>query len=351
VNVAIDRQEKTSLGPKVILALVIVYTVWGSTYLAIDLTLATMPPFLMTGMRFLVAGALLTTFLVIRGDPLPTRRQWLNCALIGALMQGGCVGGIAIAERTITSGLASVGIATVPIWTALLTGLMNRNWPGRSEFIGIGFGFIGVIMLNVEGGLAGASRGAAIIVVAALCWSLGSVLSQRMDLPKGPMAFGGEMLMGGTLTALAGLASGERIVAVPSTSAILSWVYLVVAGSLGAYTAYMYLVRTVRISVATSYTLVTPIVAVLLGAMFQSEKLSLFTVLAVLTVLCGVGFIFKARTVEAAQSTSPGPGGAGKTDGIPPLPASRQSVRRILLRSVKNRSHPQPNKEDTTHAT
>jgi drug/metabolite transporter (DMT)-like permease len=136
------------------------------------------------------------------------------------------------------------------------------------------------------------------------------------------MAFGGEMLMGGTLTALAGLASGERIVAVPSTSAILSWVYLVVAGSLGAYTAYMYLVRTVRISVATSYTLVTPIVAVLLGAVFQSEKLSLFTMLAVVTVLCGVGFIFKARTVTTASSSSPSPD-----------------------------SQPQPDNGDTTHAT
>ena len=303
MKVAIDQQETTSLSPTVILALAIVYVVWGSTYLAIDLTLATMPPFLMTGMRFLVAGALLTTFLVIRGHRLPTPKQWLNCALIGTLMQGGCVGGIAIAERSISSGLASVGIATVPIWTALMAGLMNRNWPIRSEIIGIGFGFAGVIMLNVEGGITGASQGAIIIVVAALCWSLGSVLSQRLDLPKGPMAFGGEMLTGGAITALAGLASGERIVAVPSSSAILSWLYLVVAGSLGAYTAYMYLLRTVRTSVATSYTLVTPIVAVLLGATFLSEDVSLFTVLAVLTVLCGVGFIFKARAVRASKAT------------------------------------------------
>jgi drug/metabolite transporter (DMT)-like permease len=303
VNVAIARQETTSLSPTVLLALAIVYLVWGSTYLAIDLTLATMPPFLMTGMRFLVAGALLTTFLVIRGHQLPTRKQWLNCALIGALMQGGCVGGIAIAERSISSGLASVGIATVPIWTALLAGLMNRSWPIRSEIIGIAFGFAGVIMLNVEGGITGASQGAIIIVVAALCWSLGSVLSQRIDLPKGPMAFGGEMLAGGAITALAGLVSGERLVAMPSSSAILSWIYLVVAGSLGAYTAYMYLLRTVRTSIATSYTLVTPIVAVLLGAAFLSEDVSLFTVLAVLTVLCGVGFIFKARAVRASKST------------------------------------------------
>jgi drug/metabolite transporter (DMT)-like permease len=303
VKTAIAAQEMSSFNPTVALALAIVYIVWGSTYFAIDLTLATMPPFLMTGTRFLTAGAILTAFLVIRGHALPTAKQWFNCALIGALMQGGCVGGIAIAERTITSGLASVGIATVPIWTTLMAGLMNRTWPIRSEIIGITFGFIGVVMLNIEGGISGASQGATIIVVAALCWSLGSVLSQRLDLPKGPMAFGGEMLMGGTITMLGGLAIGERVVTMPSSSAILSLLYLVVAGSLGAYTAYMYLLRTVRTAVATSYTLVTPVVAVGLGAAFLSEKVTLFTVLSVVMVLCGVAFIFKAREIKATKSS------------------------------------------------
>jgi drug/metabolite transporter (DMT)-like permease len=293
----------TSLSPTVILALAIVYVVWGSTYLAIDLTLASMPPFLMTGMRFLAAGVILTSFLLLRGYKLPTARQWGNCAVIGALMQGGCVGGIAIAEQTITSGLASVGIATVPIWTAIMAGVMNRNWPIKLEMIGILFGFVGVIMLNLEGGISGASQGSIIIVVAALCWSLGSVLSQRLDLPKGPMAYAGEMLAGGTIVSLAGLGFGERLVGMPTTSAIVSWLYLVVAGSLGAYTAYMYLLRTVRTAVATSYTLVTPVVAVLLGAWFLAERISPLTIVAVVTVLCGVWFIFKGRAVKAAQSS------------------------------------------------
>ncbi|WP_258904338.1 drug/metabolite exporter YedA [Actinokineospora sp. UTMC 2448] len=292
-------KTQSSLTPTVIAALIIVYIVWGSTYLAIDLTLATMPPFIMTGMRFLAAGIILATFLLIRGYRLPTGKQWLNCAIIGALMQGGCVGSIAIAQQSITSGLAAVGIATVPIWTALLAGAFTRRWPNHFEVVGIAFGFIGVIALNVEGGISGASKGAIIIVVAALCWSIGSVLSQHVELPAGPMAYAGEMLAGGAITALAGLAFGESFSTMPDAGAIWSWVYLVVAGSLGAYSAYMYLLKTVRTALATSYTLVTPAIAVLLGWWFLSEDITLLTVLAVAAVICGVGFIFKGRAVKS----------------------------------------------------
>ncbi len=292
-------KQQSSLTPMVIGALVIVYIVWGSTYLAIDLTLATMPPFIMTGMRFLAAGIILATFLLIRGYKLPTAKQWRNCAIIGTLMQGGCVGGIAIAQQSITSGLASVGIATVPIWTALLAGAFTRRWPNQFETIGIAFGFAGVILLNVEGGISGASKGAIIIVVASLCWSIGSVLSQHVDLPAGPMAYSGEMLAGGLITALFGLAIGESITTMPDAGAIWSWVYLVVAGSLGAYSAYMWLLNNVRTALATSYTLVTPAVAVLLGFWFLNEDINLFTVLAVAAVICGVAFIFKGRAVKS----------------------------------------------------
>lgn len=289
----------------VIVALGIVYVVWGSTYLAIELTLDTLPPYLMTGMRFIAAGVVLMTFLLIRGYRLPTLKQWRNCAIVGGLMLGGCVGGIAIAQQSISSGLAAVGIATVPVWTALLGGAFDRKWPNSYEVTGIAFGFAGVILLNIHGGIAGESKGAIIIVVAAICWSIGSVLSQHLDLPDGPVAYGGEMLAGGAITALAGvLVFGEGFGTTERSDAdaIWAWVYLVVAGSLLAYTAYMYLLKTVRMALATSYTLVTPIVAVLLGAIVLSENIDAFTLLAVIAVMCGVGFIFKGRLVKSEST-------------------------------------------------
>ncbi|MFJ7155241.1 drug/metabolite exporter YedA [Streptomyces sp. NPDC101118] len=297
---AIDTpQTKTGLAPLAIVAVIITYIVWGSTYLAIDYTLATMPPYVMTGTRFLLAGLLLLPFLYLRKHSLPTLKQWVNCAVIGALMQGGCVASIAVAQKSITSGLAAVGIATVPIWTALMAGLYTKKWPNRFEIVGISCGFLGVILINLEGGISGATKGAVIISIAALCWSLGSVMSQHVDIPEGPMAYAAEMLAGGTLVTLVGLIGGERITETPDSGAVWSWLYLIVGGSLLAYTAYMYLLKTVRTAIATSYTLVTPVIAVFLGYWLLSEDITPVTAAAVVAVLCGVAFIFKGRSVQS----------------------------------------------------
>ncbi|MEV7569447.1 drug/metabolite exporter YedA [Streptomyces tanashiensis] len=298
------RSTPSTLTPTVILCLVSVYVVWGSTYLAIDYTLDTMPPLLMTGTRFLAGGIVLAVFLLARRHRLPTRRQWLNCALVGGLMQGGCVGGIAIAERSISSGLASVGIATVPVWTVLMAGVATRRWPNRLEVYGISLGLAGVVLLALDGGLGGGAKGSAVIIAAAISWSLGSVLSQHLDLPRGPMAYAGEMLAGGTLVSLAGLLAGERVEHMPDTAALWAWGYLVVFGSLLAYSAYMYLLTAIRTSLATSYTLVTPAVAVLLGAWILSERVSVLTVLAVAAVLLAVRFIFQGRKLHDVRDTN-----------------------------------------------
>ncbi|WP_406065840.1 drug/metabolite exporter YedA [Streptomyces sp. NBC_01077] len=300
------QETSSTLGPTVVLCLASVYVVWGSTYLAIDYTLDSMPPLLMTGTRFLAGGIILAVFLLSRGHTLPTRRQWLHCALVGGLMQGGCVGGIAIAERTLSSGLASVGIATVPVWTVLMVGVATRRWPNRMEAYGILLGLVGVVLLAVDGGLGGGAKGSVVIVAAAVSWSLGSVLSQHLELPRGPMAYAGEMLAGGTLVSLVGLLAGERVDRMPDASALWAWGYLVVFGSLLAYSAYMYLLTAVRTTLATSYTLVTPAVAVLLGAWILSERVSALTVLAVAAVLIAVRFIFRGRKLHDANDTREG---------------------------------------------
>jgi drug/metabolite transporter (DMT)-like permease len=212
----------------------------------------------------------------------------------------GCVGGIAVAQQTISSGLASIGIGTVPIWTALISGIFKRTWPNRFEVIGISLGTIGLVMLNIQGGLSGTLQGSIIIALCAFFWSLGSVLSQHIDLPVGAMAYAGEMLAGGTVTILFGVfMMGERFNFVPNAQAFWAWVYLVIAGSLGAYSAYMYLLNTVQTSIATSYTLVTPVIALLLGVLFLSEKVTGITVIAVSTVLVGVWFIFRGREFKS----------------------------------------------------
>ena len=135
--------------------------------------------------------------------------------------------------------MASVGIATVPIWAALLAGFFIQQWPNRWEITGISLGFIGVFLLNLQNGFGSDGFGAVIIVLAALFWALGSVLSRFLDLPEGPTAYAFEMTMGGLFITLVGLGIGERFVQVPSTTSFLAWLYLVVGGSLFAYSAYM----------------------------------------------------------------------------------------------------------------
>ncbi|MGP1395081.1 MAG: drug/metabolite exporter YedA [Inquilinaceae bacterium] len=300
----LSEKVQSTYTPMVMACLVVVYIVWGSTYLAIDLTLDTMPPLLMTGSRFIIAGTVLIAILAMSKDGLtiPTVRQLLNCTIVGGSMLGLGVGSIGIAEQTISSGLASVGIATVPIWAVLLSGLFLRRWPNRLELLGIVFGFLGIVLLNLQGGFGQQSIGTVIIVAAALFWALGSVLSQFLDLPKGPTAYAFEMLMGGLFISCIAFVMGEDIADFnPDPTAFYAWMYLIVGGSLFAYSAYMYLLRNVRTSVATSYAFVTPIVAILLGVYFLSETVTAYSFLAMLSVLIGLAFIFKGKEKRPAK--------------------------------------------------
>ena len=285
-----------SFSALVIACLVIVYLVWGSTYLAIALVLETMPPLLQTSGRFLAAGVVLIAFLALRGTlVIPTLRQLFNCTLVGGSMLGLGVGGIAIAEQTISSGLASVGIATVPIWAVIFSGLFARQWPNGWEWMGLSLGFAGVILLNLQSGFGATGLGAIIIVLAALFWSLGSVASKLLSLPDGPSAYAFEMLMGGLAIGAIGIAANEGFTEFPSTRSLSAWLFLVVGGSLFAYSAYMYLLQTVRTSVATSYAFITPVVAILLGVYFLDETLDVYSFGAMVCVIAGVLCIFKGR--------------------------------------------------------
>jgi len=281
----LKRQFRENWG--VILALGSLYFIWGSTYLAIRFAIAGFPPLLMAGLRFLMGGTLLFIFLKIRGEPTPTRAQWIGAGLVGTLLLAGGNGGVSFAEQWVSSGLAATWVATTPVWAALFSGLWGR-WPSKVEWLGLALGFTGVVILNFEGDLRANPVGAIILTLATGCWAFGSIWSKHLSLPKGPMSSAAQMLSAAALLLPLGLISGERITNVPDTKSILALLYLVVFGSLIAYSTYVFLLRTVRPALATSYAYVNPVVAVLLGVLLGGEKIGVVGVIAMFIILGGV---------------------------------------------------------------
>lgn len=276
------------------LALLALYVIWGSTYLAIRIAVVSFPPFLMAGVRFLLAGCLLYTILRARGAANPTRAQWRGSATVGGFLLLGGMGGVAFAEQWVASGLAATMIATTPLWTALFAGLWGR-WPTRLEAAGLGVGFAGVVLLNLEGNLRANPEGAIILLLAPALWAFGSVWSARLSLPSGMMASAAEMLTGGVLLLLAGLLTGQRMEHMPTLSSLEATAYLLIFGSLVAFSAYGYLLRRVRPALATSYAYVNPVVAVGLGIGMAGERISGIGVVALAIILAGVGLVMLGR--------------------------------------------------------
>jgi len=288
------------MSPRVLvpLALIALYLIWGSTYLAIRFALASYPPFLMAGVRFLSAGAALFAFLRWRGMPSPTRKQWLNAAATGTLLLGFGNGLVCYAEQHVASGLAAVAVAAMPLFAAVFGGLYGQ-WPQRLEWLGLGVGFAGVILLNLGGGMAGAPIGAIALIVAAMAWAFGSVWSKHQEMPPAAMNTAAQMLTGGAVLFIGALTFGERFPLAPTTSATLALVYLGVMGSIVAFSAYLYLLNTVRPALATSYAYVNPPVAVLIGALLGGETVHPFDLIAMAVILAGVGLIALARERRA----------------------------------------------------
>src|SRR5947208_1765353 len=242
---------------RVLLALGSLYVISGSTFLAIRIALQGYPPLLLAGLRFVIAGAVTYAWARARGAPPPMRTEWRSSLIVGTLLvcANACV---VIAEQWVSSGVAAVAIASVPLWVALFAGLFGR-WPSRGEWIGLAIGLGGVAILQTSGDMRASPGGALLLTISCISWSLGSIYSGRLPLPRGLISSSAQMLAGGAvLTALA-LIRGERFTAVPSAHATLALVYLIVFGSIVAYTAYQYLLSRVRPTLATSYAYVNPI--------------------------------------------------------------------------------------------
>jgi drug/metabolite transporter (DMT)-like permease len=286
--------EKQSASTWVPVSMFALYIIWGSTYLGIRVALQSYPPFLLAGLRFAVAGLLLLGFLRLRGAAMPTARQWRNAALTGILLLGFGNGLVCYAEQTVSSGISAVAVASMPLFAAVFMG-MYGEWPTRRETIGLLIGFVGVVVLNLGSGLSASHIGAAALIIASMAWAFGSVWSKRQDMPAGPMNTSAQMLCGSVALLMVGFLSGEKLPPHPTLHATMAALYLVVFGSLIAFSAYLYVLKHARPALATSYAYVNPPVAVLIGVLLLGEKVGPFDLVGMTIILVGVVTITFAR--------------------------------------------------------
>ena len=283
---------------KIVLAFLAVYLCWGMTYLAMRIAVRDIPPHLMSGARFLVAGLVLYLWTRGRGDPKPTAPQWRSAAMVGGFLLLGGNATVAWAEQQVPSGLAAVLIAVAPIWMVAFEWARGGPRPGKRVIAGLILGLAGVALLvSPEGDSATQVNliGAAMLVLASASWAWGSVISKSAPLPKSPfLATSMEMIGGGVLLLLTALAVGQVAHFRPtevSAHAVLAWLFLVVFGSLVGFTAYIWLLGVTSIAKAGTYAYVNPIVAVFLGWAILDEPVTGRTLIAALVILVGVALV------------------------------------------------------------
>ncbi|MCC6612447.1 MAG: drug/metabolite exporter YedA [Anaerolineae bacterium] len=288
------RRAALALSTPVLLALLAVYLIWGSTYFAIRIGLESLPPLLMGGIRFSSAGAIMLIVLRLRGARMPTWREWRWGLVFGVLIPGIGNGAVTVAEQTVSSSTAALMIATVPLW-ASIWGSLRGTRPTAREWIGVVLGFIGIVFLNVGSEISANPLGFVLLLVSAMSWAYGSVWKRDVRTAPGLVAVGAEMLCAGLFLTLAGLLHGEQITHVPSVESVLALLYLLFVGALIGYSAYSYLLRTVSPSLATSYAYVNPVIAVLIGLGLGGESLGRFGLPAMLCIIGGVVLILTGR--------------------------------------------------------
>ena len=304
-------------GAPIWLGLLILYVVWGSTYLGIAVAVDTIPPFLMAGMRFLIAGLVLLAWSVARGGrdfQAPSLRQWRDSAIVGAMLLGGGMGMVAFGEQTVPSGITALIIALMPVWVAILGRVFLKERLPRMAIAGIILGFVGVAILIGPSALGGTGAleplALAAILFSPISWSSGSLFaSHRASLPSHPLvATGAQMVTGGLVLLGMSLVSGElvgfRIEGV-STDSLIATGYLTIIGSLLAFTAYGWLLRVAPLPLIATYAYVNPIVAVILGAIVLSEPIEPRTLVAGAVIVVGVAVIVSARGRMAGPREQP----------------------------------------------
>ncbi len=289
---------------KLILAFASVYLIWGSTYLAISFAIETMPPFLMSGTRFLIAAAFMVSMARLQRAAWPRGKQWLNAIIVGVLLLGGGNGGVTYAELTVPTGLAALLIASTPFWMVLLDWLRpGGQRPAFQVLGGVLLGVVGIVLLIGPGQLNTGARvdglGTALLLLASFSWALGSIYSGQTNMPKSPvMSSGVEMVAGGLALVLLGLATGEPAqvnLSAISPRSILSFVYLIIFGSLIGYTSYSWLLHNAPPALVSTYAYVNPVVAVFLGWAFAGEALTPQIIIGATVIIISVAIITTNR--------------------------------------------------------
>jgi drug/metabolite transporter (DMT)-like permease len=296
---------------RIAVAMLAIYLVWGSTYLAIRYAVETIPPFIMAGTRYLLPGLLLLTWRRLAGDPAPTRRQWLAGAIVGLFLLLGGNGLVSWAEQRVESGIAALIVGTVPIWMVIFDAVLARVRPRWQVIVGLLTGFGGIIFLIGPESLFGKHPrydllGIGILVLAAFLWAIGSIYSRDADLPRSPLLGTSiEMLAGSAGLYIASLVTGEwktfNVMAV-SQQSLLGLLYLIVLGTLVGFVAYTWLLRNAPISLVSTYAYVNPLVAILLGNWLAQEPLNWEVALAAAIIIGSVVLInsFKRKPVSTS---------------------------------------------------
>jgi drug/metabolite transporter (DMT)-like permease len=302
---------------KLLLAFAALYVIWGSTYLAIKFAVESIPPYLMSGGRFIVSGLILYVWARSRGEPVPTRRQWRDAAIVGTLLLACGNGAVGWAEQFVPTGITALLVASVPLWMVLIDWARPKGRrPSLMVAVGLAVGLAGVAVLAAPGFTDGAKSslgiGAAVLMFGSIAWAAGSIYSRQSDRPKASeMSTAMQMIAGSGSLIVIGLAFGElgRLdLSAVTMKSFLGWAYLVTFGSLLGFTAYAYVLRETTPAKATTYAYVNPVVAVLLGWAFANEPITTRTIVAAGIILASVAMISLTDTRQAPENRQ-GPDG------------------------------------------
>ena len=298
----------------IVAAFLAVYLIWGSTYLAIRFAIETLPPFWMAAVRYLIAGGVVFTWGMLRSGEWPSSRHWREAFVLGALFFLGGNGAVVWAERHVASGIASLLVATMPLWVVLLDWMRpGGRMPGAVVVGGVALGFTGVLVLvpPIGAGSVTDPLGALVLVAGALAWAIGSLYARHADLPRSLlMASGMEMIAGGVLLAVAGTFFGELREAralVVSPRSLAAVAYLIIVGSIVAFNAFRYLLERVAPARVSTYAYVNPVVAMILGWLAADEPITSRTLVGAAIIVSSVAMVIAGRAPERDAHQAPAP--------------------------------------------
>lgn len=293
---------------KIWMALLALYIIWGSTYLAIRFTVETIPPFLSGAMRFLISGAILLIWRRSAGDAVPTKSNWKATAIVGIFLLLGGNGLVSLAEKTVPSGIAALIIATAPFWLVLFEAFRSGGAkPTWKSVLGLVIGFCGVFLLIGPAEITGAKQqldtfGVIVLLIAPILWSAGSIYARGADMPKSSLlSMGMQMLTGSVALFIVSVLTGELNGFSFGDVSTRSWwglIYLITFGSLVGFVSYGWLLLNAPISLTSTYAYVNPVVAVFLGWLLAEELLSARIAIATAIIIGSVFLINWSRQVK-----------------------------------------------------